>query len=485
MVTKYAEKVKIYNHYTNYKGKLFVKTLCDLFNDAAEVQTELYKVDVDTLNAQGFTWMLHRLHILLHKMPLKEEIVTIETWPSGIDRLFALRDYRMFREDGEELVRATSEWMYIDMKRRRPLRLPENVIAMSTEHNIPKLVLAPLLDEKEFGGERGYFDPYQKPLYWYFNSSLFYTRTKDAHSGVFAVKVYPNGGSFFSRDENFNPYHIAIEAGGEYRLTYWYKGNVKNPNITVTVDWYKGTTSIKKETRDKEKATDFSDQWQQKTFTFKAPAGVDKAGVGLYIENDYMSAESGGCILIDDISFVQTKEGKPSAALEAPSNVVVRPQQREMELSWNAIAEENVSYQIIMNGEKVATTEGTSYIVERLEPGKSYQFSVCSVKGSDISAPSAPLTQQTQRMNTGIDEEDRVPYLYTVREVGTCPRTLRLFYHDLADPDAKIIYRVDGMPVTPVNGSIIFTGKGQHILQIEITETPERKWDIEYKLYVD
>ena len=340
-------------------------------------------------------------------------------------------------------------------------------------------------EEDEEEEPPGYFDPYQKPLYWSFNSSLFYTRIKDAHSGVFAVKVYPNGGSFFSRDENFNPYHIAIEAGGEYRLTYWYKGNVKNPNITVTVDWYKGTTSIKKETRDKEKATDFSDQWQQKTFTFKAPAGVDKAGVGLYIENDYKSAESGGCILIDDISFVQTKEGKPSAALEAPSNVVVRPQQREMELSWNAIAEENVSYQIIMNGEKVATTEGTSYIVERLEPGKSYQFSVCSVKGSDISAPSAPLTQQTQRMNTGIDKEDRVPYLYTVREVGTCPRTLRLFYHDLAAPDAKIIYRVDGMPVTPVNGSIIFTGKGQHILQIEITETPERKWDIEYKLNVD
>ena len=83
MVTKYAEKVKIYNHYTNYKGRLFVKTLCDLFNDAAEVQTELYKVDVDTLNAQGFTWMLHRLHILLHKMPLKEEIVTIETGLRG------------------------------------------------------------------------------------------------------------------------------------------------------------------------------------------------------------------------------------------------------------------------------------------------------------------------------------------------------------------------------------------------------------------
>ena len=207
--------------------------------------------------------------------------------------------------------------------------------------------------------------------------------------------------------------------------------------------------------------------------------------MGLYIENDYESAEAGGYILIDDISFVQTKEGKPSVTLEAPSNVVARPQQREMELSWNAIAEKNVSYQIIMNGEKLATTKETSYIAERLEPGKSYQFSIRSVKGSEISAPSDPVTQQTQRMNMGINEEGRIPYLYTVREVGTCPRTLRLFYHDLADPAAKIIYRVDGTPITPVNGSITFTSKGQHILQIEITETPERKWDIEYKLNVD
>lgn len=150
MVTKYVEKVKIFNHYTNYKGRLFVKTLCDLFNDVAEVQTEMYGVDVATLNAQGMTWMLHRLHIELSKMPLQNEEVYIETWPSGIDRLFALRDYRMFRENGEELVRATSEWMYIDLHRRRPMRLSEKVIQMSTEHDIPRLELSSILNEKEF-----------------------------------------------------------------------------------------------------------------------------------------------------------------------------------------------------------------------------------------------------------------------------------------------------------------------------------------------
>ncbi len=160
-VTKYIEKVKIFKHYTNYKGRLFVKTLCDLFNDVAEVQTKFYGVDVETLNAVGATWMLHRLHICLNKMPGENEEVYIETWPSGVERLFALRDYRMIRENGEELVRATSEWMYIDLNRRRPLRQPERVVNISAGHQIPHLQIKSILNEKEFamtsqGGR--YFD---------------------------------------------------------------------------------------------------------------------------------------------------------------------------------------------------------------------------------------------------------------------------------------------------------------------------------------
>lgn len=149
MISKYTERIKIYNHYTNYKGRLFIKTLCDLFNDVAEVQTEMLGVDVDTLNKQEQTWMLHRLHIRIFKMPHKGEEVLMETWPSGIDRLFALRDYRMLREDGEVLVNATSEWMLIDLKRRRPIRQTAKVVEMSTGHSIEKLELGHILEEKD------------------------------------------------------------------------------------------------------------------------------------------------------------------------------------------------------------------------------------------------------------------------------------------------------------------------------------------------
>lgn len=152
-ITKYTEKIRIYNHYTNYKGRLFIKTLCDLFNDVAETQTEQLGVDVGTLNRMGQTWMLHRLHIRIKKMPHKEETVLLETWPSGIDRLFALRDYRMLRQDGEELVSATSQWMTVDLNRRRPVRPSARVVGMSTSHSIPPLQFSPLFNEREVEGD--------------------------------------------------------------------------------------------------------------------------------------------------------------------------------------------------------------------------------------------------------------------------------------------------------------------------------------------
>ena len=40
------------------------------------------------------------------------------------------------------------------------------------------------------GGTAPSFDPYLKPQYWYFNSSLSRERTKTAHSGNYAIRVF-------------------------------------------------------------------------------------------------------------------------------------------------------------------------------------------------------------------------------------------------------------------------------------------------------
>ena len=324
-------------------------------------------------------------------------------------------------------------------------------------------------ENEEEEEEEDTFNPYQKPLFWYISDQLGYSRIKeDVHGGQFAVKLYPNGHSFYSRDKEFNLNCIKINGEGEYRLSYWYKGN----------------TIIRKDRLTNEKVKSFTDNWQQKVITLTAPAGVDKAGIGFELEYD-PSANDGGYILFDDISFMQTKEATKEPTLTPPTGLRAQVQQREVELSWNAVSEPGVSYEIRCNDKKIATTKATSYIIEKLSPNISYRFTVTTVKGEETSKPSQPLNEHTFQMTETVDDAGRIPYLYTIREEGTCSQTLRLYYNDLADPNARISYKIDGASVTPEGSSITFPNKGKHILQIEIEETPERKWEIEYKLNVD
>ena len=175
------------------------------------------------------------------------------------------------------------------------------------------------------------FDPYLKPQYWYFNSSLSRERTKTAHSGNYAIRVYPNGGSFIARDKDFNTHYIKVQPGAEYELSYWYQGTVTKPNILAYIDWHKGDKLVKKDERKAQKdlANGFSATWKKKTLTFKAPAGVETASLGFYIQSVYEDAEAGRYILIDDVSLVKTKEGIVPNKPEPPANLHATPQQRE------------------------------------------------------------------------------------------------------------------------------------------------------------
>ena len=253
------------------------------------------------------------------------------------------------------------------------------------------------------------------------------------------------------------------------------------------IDWYKGEKLVKKDERKAQKdlAKDFSNTWKKKTLTFKAPAGVESAALGFYIQSVYEDAEAGRYILIDDISMVKTKDGEVLHKPEPPANVRATPQQREMELSWNAVADADASYQVYINGNLVATTKSTKFVATALEPGRAYTFNVKTIKGDVASDASTTVSQTTMPLNFGVDEEDRIPYLYLVREQGTTPRTLPLYYHDLANPNAIIRYWVDGEAFTPTDNTITFASKGEHTLRIEIEETATRKWEIQYKLNVD
>ena len=72
-------------------------------------------------------WVLSRLQIEIDRLPTWGEEVILRTWPKGIDKLFALRDFEMKTREGESLIRATSAWLIMQGDSRRPIR-PESFI---------------------------------------------------------------------------------------------------------------------------------------------------------------------------------------------------------------------------------------------------------------------------------------------------------------------------------------------------------------------
>jgi acyl-ACP thioesterase len=54
------------------------------------------------------------------------EVVTVQTWPTGVNGLLAFRDFRILDSKGRISVLADSSWLVIDRDRRRPVRLPSD-----------------------------------------------------------------------------------------------------------------------------------------------------------------------------------------------------------------------------------------------------------------------------------------------------------------------------------------------------------------------
>jgi len=108
-------------------GRLAVPALAGFLAETAGRHATALGVGLDALMATGVTWVLVRQRLeILREIRLHQE-VEVETWPSGIDRLAALRDFVVRGADGAELARATSQWYVLDLVTRRP-RPPQTVL---------------------------------------------------------------------------------------------------------------------------------------------------------------------------------------------------------------------------------------------------------------------------------------------------------------------------------------------------------------------
>ena len=102
-------------------------TLCNYMQEAAGISAARLGWGIQALQSEGLTWMLSRLRVNVTRYVPWGEAVTVRTWPSGMKgRLVAKRCFLGIGPGGEEVFRASSEWLYVDIGAQKIAKLPES-----------------------------------------------------------------------------------------------------------------------------------------------------------------------------------------------------------------------------------------------------------------------------------------------------------------------------------------------------------------------
>ena len=117
------ETFRVRSYEAGSDGCASILSICNYLQEAAGNHAFALGVAIDQLAVQNLSWVLSRLRVRMDAYPKWREEVRITTWPCGVERLFAHRDFEIFGADDRRLGVATSAWLLLDIRKRRPARM--------------------------------------------------------------------------------------------------------------------------------------------------------------------------------------------------------------------------------------------------------------------------------------------------------------------------------------------------------------------------
>jgi len=119
----WTETYTVRSYEVDTHGALSPISLCNYILDTAIHHAHELGLSVHHLQSESFTWVLSRMGLHMIKYPSWGDTIEIHTWPSGIKKLFALRDFSIHDSNGSTLGTCVTAWLVIDEKTRRPVRV--------------------------------------------------------------------------------------------------------------------------------------------------------------------------------------------------------------------------------------------------------------------------------------------------------------------------------------------------------------------------
>lgn len=145
-----CHEFKVHSFDTDAFGLLSVPGLLGYLLEASGRSADRLGFGIAKLQRESnLTWVIARIKLELTDTLRLLDDIEIRTWPSGLMRSAAMREFQIAKS-GHEVGRATSSWFVLDMESRFPVRphefLPPSLHAQ-TEHLVPLSNSIPALSE--------------------------------------------------------------------------------------------------------------------------------------------------------------------------------------------------------------------------------------------------------------------------------------------------------------------------------------------------
>jgi medium-chain acyl-[acyl-carrier-protein] hydrolase len=122
MDVTYKKQLRIRSCEVDHQAKIKLASIFNYFQDIAGEHSARAGVPVRELMRKKLMWVVWRYHVKILRYPSWGEAIRINTWCSAQKQQYVVREFEITDEETNFLVLATSTWMLIDLRIKKPVR---------------------------------------------------------------------------------------------------------------------------------------------------------------------------------------------------------------------------------------------------------------------------------------------------------------------------------------------------------------------------
>jgi acyl-ACP thioesterase len=123
-MSTYEIKNSVHYYEINIQRQASPMAVLNFFEETAVRQSEACGYGIGRLIDQGLIWILTNWSINMERYPGWMENVLVETRVCKFERFYAFREFKIRDEQNNILGTAVSRWIFYDLNRNRPVRVP-------------------------------------------------------------------------------------------------------------------------------------------------------------------------------------------------------------------------------------------------------------------------------------------------------------------------------------------------------------------------